>query len=359
MGIIEVILGGALLLGLALALLALLARNQRNPLLAMAILVFPVLLAVGLVMLAAFRAPVFHGTQVSETVRVFPQVPAPPRKSPRPVEIPIESAIQPTKSPPPAASQRMTVILQPADAKGQSDGNSSVSLDIRADGDKQSQAAGLLRALANALVKVASETPSAETAINVAAKVIPTPTPDPAPTPQPPDWIEAPPKLVDGVYQVPIIVGPFESRMKCDRELPEALRQAVDAYVDQYLVPEAVGRVTLPKEYLQSHLVRETWTENRSVAVTSTDRVPMVLLHVLLGFDTDVNNRLSEMWHRVVIFQRLHLVGLVVAGVLVVLATFWAYLRVDLATAGAYRNRLRVAAVLVLALLVVLATRLA
>jgi hypothetical protein len=152
-----------------------------------------------------------------------------------------------------------------------------------------------------------------------------------------------------------LAIGPFESRTECDRRLPEALRQALNEYVDRYVGSAAVGRISLPREYLQTHLVRETWVENREVAVTSTEKVPMVLLHVLAAFDADVTTRLAEMWQRVVILQRLRTIGLGLAYVLLLLATFWVDLRIDLATGGAYRKRLRLASALVGGLLTVLA----
>jgi hypothetical protein len=154
-----------------------------------------------------------------------------------------------------------------------------------------------------------------------------------------PDWVDAAPHRAGGVYRMPIMVGPYTTRLECDAKLPDELRNAIDAYVTDYIGPEASGRVRLPSDYVREHVARETWQQTKRFSVG-----PMVQLHVLLEFDREVNARLDEQWHRAMVAERLGGAGtLAVAGFLL-LSAVWGYLRVDLATGGAYRGRLRLAA---------------
>jgi hypothetical protein len=384
-GIVELVVVILIVVGVlgAISLLALAVKHGRFRAIALGLLAVPVLLAAGGMLVAIVGPSIDRGTVISgEEVRVdqepmvrvaphryhhstdYVYVGDPPATPLAPAPLP--AVVGEHKSPKRGSAkvkvedetdskaERLFLRLQPTDAQGQAAAGSAVDLEIRTEPGTPSQAAGLLRALASALIKAAAETPSAETAASFVAKVVPTSAaPAAEPTPTRPAWVEASPKLVGDVYQVPLAVGPYESRLECDRRLPAALEQAVDEYVRQDLGAEAVGQIRLPRQYLRSHLVSQVWEEQRKVTVTSTEKVPMVLLHVLVAFDADVKILLRETWHRVVIFQRLRTVGLAAAGVLVLLATFWAYLRIDLATRGAYRNRLRLATALVVALLAV------
>ena len=141
-----------------------------------------------------------------------------------------------------------------------------------------------------------------------------------------------------------VAVGPYESRLECERNLPDAVRPSVDFYVGELLGPKAVGRIELPNDYLRDHLIKEQWEEKREFTVTSSRKVPMTLLHTLLGFDSDVKQYLRQTWHEIVLVQRLRHVALLGGYVLLLLATFWAYLKLDLATQGRYRKRLSLAA---------------
>ncbi len=162
-----------------------------------------------------------------------------------------------------------------------------------------------------------------------------------SPDPDRPPWVDTLPQQIAGVYRMPTAVGPYATRGECERELPKELRAAMDEYVELYLGPKAVGRVMLPLSYVQENVVREDWLETRQVAVSPTKQIPMVRLHVLLEFDRGVNARLDEAWHRAVIHRKLWALGTAGTVLLMCLSAFWGYLRIDLATAGAYRRRLR------------------
>jgi hypothetical protein len=168
-----------------------------------------------------------------------------------------------------------------------------------------------------------------------------------------PDWAEAPPQKVQGVYRVAIWVGPYVSREECDQALPEEIRKAVDDYVATYLGPQAREEIHLPLDYITSEIVAETFEERRAFEITPDRLKEMTRLHVLLEFDRAVNARIQEEWNTVMVRDRLLGVGALGALVLVLLGAVWSYLRIDLATGGAYRRRLRLCAAVLVAIAIV------
>ncbi|HUT93843.1 MAG TPA: hypothetical protein VMY37_30550 [Thermoguttaceae bacterium] len=174
-----------------------------------------------------------------------------------------------------------------------------------------------------------------------------------------PDWVGAAPHKVGGIYQMAIEVGPFSTRAECDQEASKELRAAIDEYVATYLGPQARGQVRLPIDYVRSEVVTEEGWEELEVRITPEGQIPeklvkMPRLHLLLKFPHKVNLRLKEEWGKVVVHERLYGVGALGVLVFVLLGAVWSYLRIDLATGGAYRGRLRlVAATLVLIAIVV------
>ena len=168
-----------------------------------------------------------------------------------------------------------------------------------------------------------------------------------------PDWVGSEPRKVDGAYQVWITVGPCLNRLECDRELPKELQKAIDEYAAVYMGRRSRGHVRLPLDYVQSEIVKEEWPEEKQVVITPTSQipkksVPMIQLHVLLEFDHAVNGRIQEEWDKLVVAERLYGMGALTAVVLALLFGVYAYLKIDLATGGAYRGRLRMAAAAVI-----------
>ena len=100
-----------------------------------------------------------------------------------------------------------------------------------------------------------------------------------------------------------------------------------------------VGWTYSPLDYIEEHLVKEEWQQTKRFSVG-----PMIQLHVLLEFDREVNAHLTEEWNRAIVAERLAGVGALAVVGLLLLSTVYAYLRTDLASGGAYRGRLRLAA---------------
>ena len=168
----------------------------------------------------------------------------------------------------------------------------------------------------------------------------------PAPaTPKRPDWVEAKPKKIGDAYQVVATVGPYTTRLECDQALPAQLQEATAEYVGLYLGPEAQRRANLSNGYLTEHVLKDQFEETIESSVG-----PMIQLHSRLEFNADANKRLNQNWHDARVQQRLWWAGGGLAAVLAVLAGMFTVMKIDLATKGAYRGRMVLAAVLLMVL---------
>ncbi len=170
-----------------------------------------------------------------------------------------------------------------------------------------------------------------------------------------PEWVDATPRKLGSVYQMKAKLL-YADQEEFDREFPKALRTGIDEYVMEHLrEPHAREKIRLPLDYIQTEIVKEKWEETLQIRITPEgqipeEHVPMTQLYVLLEFDHKVNARIEEEWDKVVVTERLFGVGSLAGMVLMLLAGVYAYLRIDLATGGAYRGRLRLAAAAVLLL---------
>jgi len=212
---------------------------------------------------------------------------------------------------------------------------------------KPAQSGGLLRMLAGALLRAfANEdgrppvvAPASETSRVEAADADAS-----APSAARPAWVDALPHREGSDYQRAIVVGPYTTREECDKKLPEELQLAVDDYAVKFVNPRASGRVQLPPDYLQGSLIRDTWEERRVFPLSPSLHSPMIQLHVLVGFDAKAVEMIRNAWKRIVVEERVYRLAAVGIVLLSLLTIAWAYLRLDLSTAGRYRWRLRLAA---------------
>jgi len=107
--------------------------------------------------------------------------------------------------------------------------------------------------------------------------------------------------------------------------------------------------VQLPEEYARENLVKEQWLER-----INTSLGEMYNLYALLSFDSRVEAKVQDTWSQLVLGVRLLVAAAILGGVLLILTVVYGYLKIDLATAGAYRGRLRfLAAATMVALAVV------
>lgn len=139
-----------------------------------------------------------------------------------------------------------------------------------------------------------------------------------------PDWLEAKPCPCEGGYQFAVVVGPYQTEVECQRELPAKLQEAFSDYVEllklQYGLPDPL-QLDLPAE-LHAAAQRDLFRETLDTTVG-----PMQRLHVRLVFDDAaaqwVKNRLRES----AVADRLWHLGGGVAGILVLVLAAWVWLR--------------------------------
>ncbi len=160
-----------------------------------------------------------------------------------------------------------------------------------------------------------------------------------------PAWVDAPPSTTADSHEVVVKAGPWKTPIECEQSLDEEIAAAVERFVAWRIGEDAREQVSLPAEYARTHLVKDHWLER-----IDTSLGEMYNLHALLAFDRQVEGKLRDAWNETVAGARLVLAAVVFAGVILLLSLIYGYLRVDQATGGAHRRRLRLAAAGILAL---------
>jgi hypothetical protein len=173
------------------------------------------------------------------------------------------------------------------------------------------------------------------------ASEVDTLSPGEAPVSEPPDWLNWAEKHEDGVDYRPVSSGPYATRDECRRALAEAMKRAVDEYVDEHRGrPGAADYVDFDLAYIKTHLRHSDVYQEQVQASFG----PMIQQHALLEFGQDFREEIERRWKQVRVTSRLALVSLVAVAILAGLATVYAYLRLDTATRGYYSGRLQIAA---------------
>ena len=162
----------------------------------------------------------------------------------------------------------------------------------------------------------------------------------PVPTP---DWFDASPKLVDGVYSMTVKSGVFTTVPECQRELDLEIKRTGDQYIDDYLGEGSSELVEVPLSYLKKNVRRAEFAEE----VESESVGQMHQIRALLQFDDKTRTDFHRMQHNALVTGRLWYIGGGAALVLGLLTTLWGYLKLDLRTGGTQKGRLQLAATLV------------
>jgi hypothetical protein len=187
---------------------------------------------------------------------------------------------------------------------------------------------GLVDALAAALGKAWNDhaTPAKKPAKPVKKEaVLPAEREEIRPLPQPPAWVNAAPRLQGDVYLMSLHVGPYTTPLECERDLPKVLQTALAEYADLLLGQEQARTVRLPDQVLED-LICERWTEHLTKEFGGVAQ-DMVNLHVLIGFDPAMQDRIRAAAEHAVVTRRIQSTGAVVGGVLGLLALVWGGLR--------------------------------
>ena len=262
---------------------------------------------------------------------------------PTPVEIPT-----PRMVPVPEVIEGIPVPYDDVHSKGKRDANQVAAVlksdEIRSKvAQAESEIRSVLSVLTKAVLTAMAEDDQDEAEAPEQATVEAPPTvaeQDELPLePECPAWVDAEPDRHGSDYHMPIALGPYTTRSECDRYLDGALTSAVQKYVATHVGPRASGRVRFSPDFLEERILKEQYEEWNDYSVGR-----MVTLHALLVFDRQMNTRLQEDWKRIVINERLWRVSALALPFLLLLSAVYAYLRIDLATAGSYRGRLRLAA---------------
>ena len=139
--------------------------------------------------------------------------------------------------------------------------------------------------------------------------------------PEPPAWVKAEPKSKGDVYLMTRQTDPYTTSLECEREVPKALQSAVSEYAQLLLGGDQARYVHLPESDLR-RLERDRWIETREIDVGGETK-DMLTLHLLIGFDPAMKDHIRTMAENAVVTQRLQGAGVVLGGVLGLLALVW------------------------------------
>lgn len=156
-----------------------------------------------------------------------------------------------------------------------------------------------------------------------------------------PDWVEAEPGRVGDVYQATAAIGPYTSREECDQAEPIVVREIAAEYAEKQLNLGAMHDIQLSEQCLQ-HLKKETWEEEQVTDFgPGIGKKPMFRRYLRLEFDEVVNRELERQGREAKIRRRLRGTGIGLAAVLGALGLAFGYLKINAATRGRHRGRLR------------------
>ncbi len=176
----------------------------------------------------------------------------------------------------------------------------------------------------------------------------------------PPGWVDIPPSqpwaiIEQGrageLYEVRIAVGSCESREECESYLPAAVVAGLNACAER-VRPAAAANVQFPGRGLEERVASEP---TRELVYHSEKVGPRTQLHLVLHFDRDLINDITDRWNQAIVTQRLWYAGAGLGMLLGLLAVVYCGLLLDRATHGQRRVRLGLAAVAAASLVVVVA----
>ncbi len=159
---------------------------------------------------------------------------------------------------------------------------------------------------------------------------------------KPPSWTTTPVSTVGDSQRVVVASGFYateeEARAEAARKALEALKEDFERERNQ------AGPWSIPAEFLREHALRRSYVE-----AVPHDFGPVKAMRYRAFFQVElsprVRDRLQPIWREQIVSRRLRAIGLLLGFVTLMLATGAAYFRLDELTQGAYRGRLKLAAV--------------
>lgn len=167
--------------------------------------------------------------------------------------------------------------------------------------------------------------------------------PDPEPEPRP-DWVAAPPKVVENIYRVPVQAGPYVTLRECYDQLRNEMRSVVQQRVEE-LVRESTGlrHVHIPDlDWMHiggAYIDRELLTD-QYVEINDTSVGAMRTAWGLLEFTPNHDRYLVDSWKRYARQDRMAMVATMAALVVGALGGVLLLLKIDTWTRGYYTKRL-------------------
>ncbi len=157
-----------------------------------------------------------------------------------------------------------------------------------------------------------------------------------------PSWVEAEPEYEADDPWAAVSSGPDETLPLCRKAVKANLVAETEKYINYYLAtPDASQWVTVDLAYVERNLLSDKFEEEGEFGILG----PMYQVHQRLEFNKDFQTHLENEWRRVKVNSRLLHTGVTTAGVLAVLGALFGFLRLDTATAGGCRGRLKLAAI--------------
>ena len=144
-----------------------------------------------------------------------------------------------------------------------------------------------------------------------------------------PDWVDHPPQPSADRYEVAVTAGPWKTYAECRRSLNGEIDTALADYAAWRIGDDAGQQLPLPKDLALKQLVSEEWWEK----VDTKFGEPMLNLHALLRFDSQVDQRLREAWTQYRVTSRMVGSAVIFGGVLLLLVLIYGYLKLSLAAA--------------------------
>jgi hypothetical protein len=155
-----------------------------------------------------------------------------------------------------------------------------------------------------------------------------------------PDWIEQAPGIQGQKYCMAVKSGLWTTDGECQQAIDGAITKALGEYLASYFGDDRAAQlVAIDPVYLRQQLVKQPLYAETVDASVGTMRQ----WHALLEFDDDLRAELRRLWQQASVSNRLRDAAGGFALVLAALGTLFAYLKLDLATDGQYRGRLRCA----------------
>lgn len=146
---------------------------------------------------------------------------------------------------------------------------------------------------------------------------------DPRPVGAPrPTWMDGQMGRVGDVYRTTVTIGPAFSRTDCEKLFSQALDDAVRTYADHLLGAGRGQLVELPDTFIQNHLIRNEWEEQRD-----TTYATIITLHELLEFDREANEAIEANYRQSVVMGRLAYTAAGGGVVLGLLTTLFGWLK--------------------------------